>query len=103
MQYLDTLFQGALQSSLLHHIVRQIESLKFANDWKMQDHLARAKKFKALFTQIVFALFPLVLSSPAEESAFDKFKVRQNHIVTSRTYLYDLYQEVSDNNIWYSN
>lgn len=39
---------------------------------------------------------PLSLSSPAEQAEFDKFKVRQNHIVTSRTYLYDLYQEVGD-------
>lgn len=86
--------------NFLHRIVRQIESIKFAMDWKMQDRLAGVKRFKADFMQSAFAgqtgkSLPLELETPTAMAEFDKFKVRQNHIVTSRTYLHDLYVEVS--------
>lgn len=65
----------------------------------MQDRLAGVKRFKARFMQLAFAgqtgrPLPLELETPAALAEFDKFKVRQNHIVTSRTYLLDLYIEV---------
>lgn len=99
-QYLDALTARAIQSSFLHHIVRQIESIQFAVDWKMQDRVAGSRKFKSQFMKMAFAsqsgrTLPLVLTAPQDQREFEKFKVRQNHAVTLRTYLHDLYVEVS--------
>ena len=85
--------------NFLHHIIRQIESIKFAFDWKEQNRLAGAKKFKTKFIQSIFAdrirsALPLVFSTSEEEANFKKFKIRLNRMVTMRMYLFELYCEV---------
>ena len=85
--------------NFLHHIIRQIKSIKFAFDWKEQNRLAGAKKFKTKFIQSIFAdqirsALPLVFSTSKEEANFKKFKIQLNCMVTMCMYLFELYCKV---------
>ena len=46
MQYLNTLSEGTVQASFHNNIICQIESIKFASDWKLHDCVAGGKKMK---------------------------------------------------------
>ena len=89
--------------SFLKYIIRQIEAIKFAYDWRIRSGCPGIKKFKSDFVQKSFqnisAHQSLRQYGNAEEEAtykkaFHDFKIRHGKTITARNYLLRLYEQV---------
>jgi hypothetical protein len=87
----------------LRHIVKQIEAIKFAVDWRRKGTRAGGKAYKQAFVQKAFDRDPehsclRINGNPEDKKIYQKtlraFKVRYGKTITARNYLLQLYEQV---------
>lgn len=82
-------------------LLRQIEAIKFASDWKKKGQQVGGKVFKAKFINCIYEArtsrpLPVSSSSSAEDMrSFKTFKKDYQALIAARNLLLELYLEVS--------
>ena len=93
-----------LGQSFPKFLIRQLEAIKFASDWRQRSKRPGIKKFKRDFVQRTFEDDPthseLRSDGTAEEQDvykknFSAFKLKHSKMITARNYLLQLYELVS--------
>jgi hypothetical protein len=97
-QYLERSSQKFGGHSFLHLLLKQIEALKFARDWKRRGLRPGGKHYKSHFVQSIFeARRDPATENPAvngDTCTFKSFKIQHQFNITCRNYLLDMYNEV---------
>ena len=89
--------------SFLHHLVKQIEAVKFSIDWRCKGTHAGEKTYKQAFVQKAFDHDSSLRanSSPEDQKNYQKvirtFKIKHGKTITVRNYLLQLYEQVKKN------
>lgn len=77
-----------------------MDAIKFAFDWKKKGKEKGGKKFKTNFTSAIYeARTGRIVPTRHEHSeenrkVFKTFKLDYQHVITSRNYLLDMYEQV---------
>jgi hypothetical protein len=94
--------------SFVRLILRQVDAIKFAFDWKKKGKEKGGKKFKSNFTTKIYeARTGRTVPTCHEQSeddnkAFKTFRSDYQHVITSRNYLLDMYEEVHIISLFFS-
>jgi hypothetical protein len=97
-QYLERSSHKFGGHSFLHVLLKQIEALKFARDWKRRGLRPGGKRYKSHFVQSIFEnRRDPVTENPTVNGdicTFKSFKIQHQFTITCRNYLLDMYNEV---------
>lgn len=81
-------------------VLRQIDALKFAFDWKKSGQAVGGKKFKGQYLKFIYQIRTGREAASSRQDSFEdrkkfkEFKAQHQAVITARNYLLDLYMEV---------
>jgi len=84
-------------------LIKQLEAIKFAYDWRQRSKKSGIKNFKKDFVQRSFEADPeyrllqpdgTSVERETYNKAFSSFKLKHGKTITARNYLLQLYQQV---------
>ena len=89
--------------AFLKYMIRQLEAIKFAYDWRFRSGRPGIKKFKSdfvlksfqnLFVQQNLQQYGSDEEGSAYQNSFNAFKIRHGKTITARNLLLQLYEQV---------
>lgn len=101
LQYLASTHETHSGQNYLFTLVRQVEAIQFALDWKRRGLAPGGKKYKDQFAKSIYLArtgrYPPDSrhNSREDKQAFKSFKARQQNIITGRNYLLEMYKKVT--------
>jgi hypothetical protein len=85
--------------SFLHNLLKQLEAIKFASDWKCKGQEPGGRIYKKAFARSIYFAHTGHLPPSSDDSAeaqkkFKAFKAQQRTLITNQNCLLDMYNQV---------
>jgi hypothetical protein len=90
---------GLSAHSFLHKLLKQLEAIKFASDWKRKGREPGGRVYKKAFARSIYFARTGLQPPSGDDSTEDQkkiktFKAQQQTLITNRNHLLDMYNQV---------